>query len=96
MRKSNLIKLGDAISQILKEEKLDIKLSRFSVKQNWKDVAGEMIAINTTDISFNNKIIFVTLKSAALKHEVSFRKEELLNNINKYCGYKLVDDVVIR
>jgi len=95
-KKSNLVKLGDAINQLFKQENLDVKISQFTVKNSWKEIAGEPIAVNTTDIFFNNKTIFVTLKSAALKHEVSFRKEELLNNINKFCGYKLVENIVIR
>jgi predicted nucleic acid-binding Zn ribbon protein len=95
-RKSNLIKLGDAIQQLFKQENLDVKISQFTVKNSWKEIAGELIALNTTEIFFNNKIIFITLKSAALKHEVSFRKEELLGNINKFCGYKLVDEIVIK
>jgi predicted nucleic acid-binding Zn ribbon protein len=95
-RKTNLIKLGDAITQLFKQENLDVKISQFAVKKSWKDIAGEPIAVNTTDIFFNNKIVFVTLKSAALKHELSFRKEELLTNINKFCGYKLVEQIVIK
>jgi predicted nucleic acid-binding Zn ribbon protein len=95
-RKSNLIKLGDAISQLFKQEKLDVRLSQFSVKNGWKEIAGEMIAKNTTSIHFNDKTIFITLANAALKHELSFRKEELLTNINKFCGYKLITELVIR
>ncbi|MGZ3900618.1 MAG: DUF721 domain-containing protein [Bacteroidia bacterium] len=95
-KRNNLVKLGDAITQLFKEENLDVKISQFSVKNNWKEIAGEPIAVNTTEIFFNKKIIFVTLRSAALKHEVSFRKDELLQNINKFCGYRLVEQVVIR
>lgn len=95
-KKSNLIKLGDAISQLFKQENLDVKISQFTVKNSWKEIAGEPIAVNTTEIFFNGKTVFVTLKSAALKHEVSFRKNELLENINKFCGYKLVENIVIR
>lgn len=95
-KKSNLIKLGDAISQLFKQEKLDIKMSQFSVKSSWKDIVGEMVANSTSEIYFNDKIIFVSLGSAALKHELSFRKEEMINNINKFCGYKLVEGIVIR
>jgi predicted nucleic acid-binding Zn ribbon protein len=95
-RKSNLIKLGDAINQLFKEEKLDVKISRFTVKNSWKEIVGEVIAKNTSEIFFNDKVIFVTLTSAALKHELSFRKTEMVNNINKFCGYKLIDDIVIR
>ena len=95
-KKNNLIKLGDAINIIFKQEKLDIKISQFSVKNGWKDIVGDMIANSTTEIFFNEKIIFITLSSAALKHELTFRREELVNSINKFCGYKLVDQIVIR
>jgi predicted nucleic acid-binding Zn ribbon protein len=95
-RKSNLIKLGDAISQLFKQEKLDVRLSQFSVRNGWKDIAGEMIARNTSSIFFNNRTVFVTLSNAALKHELSFRRQELLDNINRHCGYKLVDELVIK
>lgn len=95
-KKNNLIKLGDAISQLFKQEKLDVKISQFTVKNSWKDIVGPMVANSTSEIFFNEKIIFVTLSSAALKHELSFRKEEIINNINKFCGYKLVEQIVIR
>lgn len=95
-KKNNLIKLGDAINQLFKQEKLDVKISQFSVKNGWKDIVGDMIANSTTEIFFNEKIIFVTLSSAALKHELSFRKDELIASVNKYCGYKLIDQIVIR
>jgi predicted nucleic acid-binding Zn ribbon protein len=96
LKKSNLIKLGDAINQLFKQEKLDVKISQFTVKNSWKDIVGDLVAKHTSEIFFNDKIIFVTLSSAALKHELSFRKEELVNSINKFCGYKLVEQIVIR
>lgn len=95
-KKNNLIKLGDAINLIFKQEKLDVKISQFTVKNSWKDIVGDMIANSTTEIFFNEKVIFITLNSAALKHELTFRREELVNSINKFCAYKLVDTIVIR
>jgi predicted nucleic acid-binding Zn ribbon protein len=95
-KKSNLIKLGDAIDQLFKDAKLDVKISRFSVKNSWKEIVGEVISKNTSGIFFNDKVIFVTLSSAALKHELSFRKQEIVDNINRFCGYKLVEDIVIK
>jgi predicted nucleic acid-binding Zn ribbon protein len=95
-KKNNLIKLGDAINQLLSQEKLDIKISQFSVKNNWHEIAGDIISKNTNEINFNEKTIFIGLNSSALKHELSFRKDELIKNINKFCGYKLVEQVVIK
>lgn len=95
-RPSNLIKLGDAIDQILKQEKLDLKLARVNVKGNWKDVVGEMIAKNTNNIFFKDKTIFIGLNSAALKHELIYRRREILQNINTYAGFELVNEIVIK
>ncbi len=95
-KKSNLVKLGDVISELFAKDKLDVRLSQFSVKNSWKDIAGEMIARNTTSIYFNDKVVFVTLSNAALKHELSFRRQELIDNINRFCGTKLVNELVIR
>lgn len=95
-KKSNLIKLGDAINQLFKQEKLDVKISQFTVKNSWKDIVGELVAKSTSEIFFNDKTIFVTISSAALKHELSFRKEEMISSINKFCGYKIVEQIVIR
>ncbi len=96
MKKNNLIKVGDAISLFLKQEKLDVKISRFSVKNSWKEIVGEHVANNTTDISFNDNALFLTLKSAPLKQELSFSKQQIIDNINRFCGYKLIKDIVFK
>src|SRR5438045_8253638 len=94
-RRSNLIKLGDAIGEMLKQERLDVRLSQYSVKKNWKEIAGELIAKNTSEVRFKDKIIYLSISSAALRHELTYRREELKENINRFCGYALVDQVII-
>lgn len=96
VRKSNLIKLGDAINEIFKQEKLDVKISQFTVKNEWKDIVGDLIANHTSEMFFNNKILFVTISSSALKQELAYSKDELLKNVNKFCGFKLIDQLVVR
>jgi len=96
-RKDNTIKLGDAINQLLKQEKLDIKMSRFAIKNAWKDIAGELIAKHTLSIYFDDrKNIFVELDSDALKNELSYNKNTLLTSINTFCGYELVTQLIIK
>lgn len=95
-KKSNLIRLGDAISQLLKQEKLDVRLTQFNVRNNWKDIAGEIVARHTGEISFNGSTIFVSITSPALRHELSMRKQDLIRNINNYAGSSLVNEIVLR
>ncbi|MGZ3884253.1 MAG: DUF721 domain-containing protein [Bacteroidia bacterium] len=96
MKRNNLIKVGDAINEFLKQEKLDVKISRFAVKNSWSEIVGEHIANNTTNISFSDTAIFLTLKSAALKQELSFSKQQIIDNINRFCGTRLIKDIVFK
>ena len=96
MKKNNLIRVGDAINEFLKQEKLDVKISRFTVKNGWKDIAGEHIASQTLDRSFNDTTLFLTLKSAALKQELAFNKQQLIDNINRFCGSRLINEIVFK
>ncbi len=96
MKKNNLTHVGEAINEFLKQEKLDVKLSRFAVKNSWKEIVGELVANNTLEIGFNEQVLFLTLKSAALKQELSFNKQQLIDNINRFCAYRLISDIVFK
>lgn len=96
MRKSNLIKLGDAIQAILKEEKLDIKLSQHAVKTGWKEIVGQAIANHTSELYFQQSTLFVSINSAVMRNELLLNKSIVINSINKFCGYKLVEQLVIK
>ena len=43
-------------------------------------IVGEHVANNTLDISFSDTVLFLTLKSAALKQELSFNKQKIIHN----------------
>lgn len=96
MKKSNLIKVGDAINEFLKQEKLDVKISRFTVKKHWEEIVGEHVAKNTLDISFSETVLFLTLRSAALKQELAFNKQQIITNINRFCESRLITDIVFK
>lgn len=95
-KNSNLIKLGDAISQLFKQEKLDEKIAQHAIKNGWKDIVGEMVAKHTTELFFKEKILFVTINSAVVKHEMSFQKEKIIADVNKFCSTQLINTIVIR
>ncbi len=96
-RKDNTVKLGDAIQQLLKQEKLDVKMSRFAVKNAWADIAGKLIANHSTQLFFDEKKnLFLELDSAPLKNEVFYQRSELVKKINAFCGYELITQIIIR
>jgi hypothetical protein len=97
VKKNNLIKLGDAIQMIFKQEKLDVKMSRFAVKNAWEDIAGKVIANHTTNIFFDEqKNIYLSIDSSVVKNEALYSKEELVKKINTFCGYELVKSIIFK
>lgn len=97
MRKNhNLIKLGDAISQIFKEEKLDEKYSIFAIRNGWEVIVGKLIAKHTTQINYAAGILFVSVDSAVVRNETSYSKEEIIQKVNTFVGKRLIKELVLK
>ena len=49
----------------------------------------------TTDVSLKNKTLYIKLSSPALKEELSYGKEKLINLINERFKKKIVQKIVL-
>lgn len=98
MRKSNhnLIKLGDAISQIFKEEKLDEKYSIFAIRNSWENIVGQTFSKHTTQINYASGILFVSIDSSIVRNEAVYAKEEIIQKVNKFVGKRLIKELVLK
>lgn len=96
MRKSNLIKLGDAISQLFKEEKLDEKYSIFAIRNDWEKIVGITFSKHTTQINYLNGVLFVSVDSPIVRNEMAFAKNAIIEKVNKYVANRLVKDLVLK
>lgn len=96
MRKSNLIKLGDAISQLFKEEKLDEKYSIFAIRNDWEKIVGITFSKHTTQINYLNGVLFVSVDSPIIRSEMAFAKNAIIEKVNKFVANRLVKDLVLK
>lgn len=95
-RSRNLIKLGDAIKQIFKEEKLDEKYSIFAIRNGWEGIVGKTVAKHTTEIQFAKGILFITIDSAIIRNEMAFAKDSIIEKINQFTGKPFVKELVLK
>ena len=95
-KNNNLIKLGDAISQIFKEEKLDEKYSIFAIRNGWEGIVGKIVAKHTTQINYAQGILFVSIDSPIIRNETSYVKEEIIEKVNKFVGKRLIKELVLK
>jgi hypothetical protein len=94
-KKSNLTSIGDAVNDYLKAYHLGNKLQEADLLSQWKKITNEYVANHTLKIDLRGDKCYVTFDSAALKHEFSFIKEEVIGNINAYFGRAVVKELII-
>jgi predicted nucleic acid-binding Zn ribbon protein len=88
--------IKDAIERLLKTYKLKEGLTEVRLKNSWDSIVGPMIANHTKDIQIKNKVLFITLDSAALRQELVYGKDKLITLLNDSAGEKMIEDIVLR
>jgi predicted nucleic acid-binding Zn ribbon protein len=94
-RKSNELPLKAAIEEFLDSFHLRDKLDETKVIQSWERVVGEMVARNTSQLHIRNKVLFVKVNSAALRNELLFARQKIIQALNREVGKAVVDEIVL-
>ena len=62
----------------------------------WEKLMGKTISTYTSNIRLRKNVLYLTILSAPLKHELSFGKEKIKSLLNDEIGEEVVKEVVIR
>ena len=93
-RYSNELTLKEAIEQLLNAYGMKDKVNASRLINSWETVVGSMINRHTLDLNVKRKTLYVKVDSAALRNELSYAKESLVKNLNKYAGANVITDIV--
>ncbi len=97
MKKSNLIKLGEAVKEFLKEHSLDDKLLQHAIRNRWEELTGKRISVYTKNIYFTKDgHLIIEFISDAARHEASFIKSELREKLNAFAGKELIKEIILK
>ncbi|MFN0016149.1 MAG: DUF721 domain-containing protein [Saprospiraceae bacterium] len=96
MKKKNDISLQEAMQAMLQEYRLEPRLNETRVKMLWEKLMGKTISTYTSNIQVRKNVLYLTILSAPLKHELSFAKDKIKDLLNDEMGQEFVKDVVIR
>ena len=92
-KKKNPVSVKNVIDKILLNKKLNQGLLEIRIKDAWKNVMGKNVNTYTTDIIFNEEIIFVKLSSAPLKNELVYRADTIIKLLNNELGKEKIKDI---
>ena len=96
MRKKNTEMLRDVIRQVLKEQHLDKPLYEKRLIEAWPLVLGSNIMQYTSDLTIKRKVLYVSLNSSVLRHDLFLSREEIKKSLNKQVGAEVIVDIVFK
>lgn len=96
MRRSYVQNISEVVSQLLKELHIDNKIKEVRLINSWNEVLGNNVARATDKLYIKNRILFVHLKSAVVRNELSMLKSSIIKTLNEKAGEKVIDDIVLR
>ena len=96
MRKSNTQPLKDVLREYIDALGHRRKLKETNLVASWETLMGKTIAIHTRQIYIRNKVLFVYFDSAALRNELLFFKEKIMNQLNEHAGEVIVEKILFR
>ena len=96
MRGNNNRVIGDIIRKLMKNPKLAGKLDQLDALQAWEEIIGKQICKYVTDQKIYNGTLYVKLKSAVVRNELSYKKSEFISQINNRLGKKLLTNIVLK
>ena len=96
MRGNNNRKVGDIIRKLMKNPKLAEKLDKLNALDAWEEIIGAPISKYITDQKIYKGILYVKLKSAVVRNELSYKKSNFITQINQKVGKKLITDIVLK
>tara|TARA_B100000475_G_C14971958_1_gene304392 strand:+ start:306 stop:602 length:297 start_codon:yes stop_codon:yes gene_type:complete len=98
MRKSNsnMNSLSTIMRKILKNPKLSKRLNNIKIIEIWNELIGNNLEKYVLDSKVYKGKLFIKLKSSTLRNEFTYKKSELLKQINNRFGKQVIDDIIFK
>lgn len=81
------------LQRYLRFSQLETPLYEHRLIQAWGQVAGAVTERYTSALRICNQILYVRLRSSALRSELMLRKSELVRKLNEAAGSQVIKDI---
>lgn len=95
MNGNNLRSINDLLGEFSQQKKMKVPLMEARIINLWKPLMGELINKYTEKIYIKNEVLFIKVQQAALKNELLYLQEQIIEKINKEVGENAVRKIVL-
>lgn len=95
-RVGRAVPLGEALRRLTGSLGITSRLSEYEVLTGWERIVGEQIARVSTAERIEHGILYVGVRSAVWRNELTMRRQEILERIHRTTGRKVVREIRFR
>jgi len=92
--KNNEKKIDQVFYELLRAYGISRKYDEHRLKNEWENVVGQTIARQTLSLSIDKEIMYVRLNSPALRQELSYARNSIVESLNDAVGKDLISNIV--
>ena len=96
MRGNNTNNVGDIIRKLMKNPKLADRLDELDALEVWKELIGKQLQNYIAEARMKKGSLLIKVKSAPLRNELSYKKTDLIKQINTKLGKEVVKEIVLK
>lgn len=96
MRRNNINTIGQVIKKLIKNKKLSKRLDALIVLDVWNNIIGKDLEKYIKSTKLVDDKLFVKLRSSIVRNEMSYKKTQLIQRINKKLNKEVIKDIVLK
>lgn len=86
-------KLGSLLQHFLREQGLETPLNEYRAVQIWPEIVGPAISRYVGKVFIKNCIMYVQIRSAALRENLTHQRTVLALRVNQQIGAQVVNEI---
>jgi len=88
--------MGDLLDEFFKRPHIAAKVAEGKLPDTWREVVGDRVADETTELRLEKHILHVRIRSSILRSELFYQREALKERLNERSGVRIINAVIIR
>lgn len=96
MRRREAEEVGNIVPQLLREIGLETPLNEWRAVEAWPEIVGKRVAATTDSVRIYNQVMYVKIRSAAMRNNMFMQRSQLVKKINEYVKTTVISDIIFR
>ena len=88
--------IGKVLDEIVQSKALKSGITNARINELWYELMGSHMTSYTEKITLRGNTLFVSLNNAALREELRYGKDKILEMMNEQLGSEILEKIVLR